>query len=256
MNGLSGRIVVVAGAAGGIGAASARRLAREGASVVVGDINIAGAEETARAIVSDGGRAIAVRYDQSDEASVAGLIAQTVEHFGGLDGLHANAADLRPEIFGRDVDLLNMDVAVWERTLRVNLIGYAIIIRAALPHMLERGRGAIVCTVTSGGSPPIGRSTPVAYAAAKGGVNVMCRHVASRWGQEGIRCNAVAPGVVLTNAAKELMSQEFIDELRAKTRSTRLGVPDDVASAVAFLLSDEGAWVNGQVWGVNGGVAL
>ena len=256
MKGLSGRVVVVAGAASGIGAASARRLAAEGASVVVGDIHLDGAEHTARAIAATGGTAIAVEYDQSDEDSVAGLIAHAVERFGGLDGLHANAADLRPEIFGRDVDVLGMDVAVWERTLRVNLIGYALLIRAAVPHLLARGAGAIVCTTTTGGSPPIGRSSPVAYISSKAGVNALCRHVASRWGQDGIRCNAVAPGVVVTDAAKALMSDEYFAELRAATRSPRLGEPEDIASAVAFLLSDEGAWVNGQVWGVNGGMAL
>lgn len=256
MRGLSGRVFVVAGAATGIGAASAMRLASEGAKVVVGDINLAGAEETADQIQAAGGAAVAIEYDQSDEGSVAGLIAQTVDHFGGLDGVHANAADLRPQVWGRDVDVLNMDVAVWERTLRVDLIGYAIIIRAVVPHLLARGGGAIVCTVTTGGSPPIGRSTPVAYSSAKAGVNSMARHVASRWGQEGIRCNCVAPGTVLTAAARELMSQDLIDELRAQTRSTRLGQPDDIAAAVAFLLSDDAAWINGQVLGVNGGVSF
>jgi len=256
MRGLRGRIFVVAGAAGGIGAASARRLAAEGASVVVGDIDAAGAEGTAERIVSEGGTAIAVQYDQGDEASVAALIARAVNHFGALDGLHTNAADLRAEVFGRDVDLLNMDVGVWERTMRVNLIGYATLVRAAVPHLLARGGGAIVCTSTTGGAPPIGRSTPVAYSASKAGVNALCRHVASRWGQEGVRCNVVAPGVVLTEAARRVMDPELIEDLQAATRSTRLGAPEDIAASVAFLLSDDGAWVNGQVWGVNGGVAL
>ena len=256
MRGLAGRIFVVAGAATGIGSASAMRLASEGARVIVGDINLAGAEETARQIRASGGTATAIEYDQSDEDSVARLISQTVDQFGGVDGVHANAADLRPEVWGRDVDLLNMEVGVWERTLRVDLIGYALIIRAVVPHLLSRGGGAIVCTVTTGGAPPIGRSTPVAYASAKAGVNSMARHVASRWGQEGIRCNCVAPGTVLTAAAEQLMSTELIDELRAQTRSTRLGHPDDIAAATAFLLSDDAAWINGQVLGVNGGVAF
>jgi len=257
MQGLKNKVVVVAGSATGIGLASARRLAAEGAKVALGDIAIQQAQDAARQICQAGGDAIAIEYDQSDEASTENLIRQAVSHFGRLDGLHANAADLRPAIFGRDVDVLNMDVSIWERTLRVNLIGYADLIRRVLPHLLERGGGSIVCTTTSTNSPPIGRANaPVAYSASKAAVNAMCRHVASRWGQQGIRCNAVAPGVVLTEAAKTVMTPEFIEELRADLRSTRLGEPGDIAGAVAFLLSDEGAWVNGQVWGVNGGAYL
>nr|WP_087572837.1 SDR family oxidoreductase [Sphingomonas sp. CDS-1] len=257
MNGLSGKVIIVAGAATGIGLATVRRLAAEGARVAVGDINAIGAEEAAQQIRDAGGEAIAIAYDQACETSTESLVKQAVSHFGQLDGLHANAADLRQEIFGRDIDILHMDVAIWERTLRVNLIGYATLIRSALPHLLESGGGSIVCTTTTTSSPPIGRDeAPVAYSSSKAGVNAMCRHVASRWGQEGIRCNAVAPGVVLTEKAKEVMPPRFIDELKAGLRSTRLGVPTDIAATVAFLLSDDGAWVNGQVLGVNGGAYL
>lgn len=257
MNGLADKAIVVAGAATGIGLATARKLSAEGARVVIGDIDEKGAEEAAREIREAGGDAIAIAYDQSCETSTERLVAQAAAHFGRIDGLHANAADLRQEIFGRDIDVSRMDVGIWERTLRVNLIGYATLIRSVIPHLLERGGGSIVCTTTSTGSPPIGRDeAPVAYSASKAGVNAMCRHVASRWGQEGIRCNAVAPGVVLTTKAKAVMPVEFIDELKAGLRSTRLGLPTDIAATVAFLLSDDSAWVNGQIWGVNGGAYL
>ncbi|MCP5364468.1 MAG: SDR family oxidoreductase [Hyphomicrobiales bacterium] len=257
MNGLADKIIVIAGAATGIGLATARRLAAEGAKVAIGDINAVGAQEAAQQICDAGGEAIAIQYDQACEISTEKLIGQAIAHYGRLDGMHANAADLRQEIFSRDVDVLRMDVAIWERTLRVNLIGYATLIRAALPHLLERDGGSIVCTTTSTNSPPIGRDTaPVAYSSSKAGVNAMCRHVASRWGQEGIRCNAVAPGVVLTETAIAVTPPEFIEELKAGLRSPRLGVPEDIAGAVAYLLSDDGAWINGQILGVNGGAYL
>lgn len=253
MRGLAGQVVVVAGGARSIGAASARRLADEGARVVVGDLDIAGAEQTAHAIEKAGGDAIAVRYDQADEASVGRLIAQAVGHYGALNGLHANAADTRLEIIGRDVDLLEMNVAVWEQTLRVNLVGYAVAIRQALTHLLAAGGGGIVCTSSDASS--VGEPTRPAYAAAKAGVNALVRHVASRWGKEGIRANAICP-LALTEAVRVNLPQDFLNGVLAETRSPRLGEPADIAPAVAYLLSDDGAYVNGQVWSVNGGAHL
>ena len=250
MRGLTERVIVVAGGARAIGAASAQRLAEEGARVVVGDIDVASAERTAHAIEKAGGAAIAVQYDQADEQSVARLIAQAVDHFGGLHGLHANAADTRSEIIGRDLDLLEMDVAVWERTLRVDLIGYAIAIRAALPHFLAAGGGAIVCT--SSDASDVGEPTRPAYAAAKAGINALVRHVASRWGKEAIRANAICP-LALTDASKATVGQNFLDQALQATRSPRLSEPVDIAPAVAFLLSGDSWYVNGQIWSVNGG---
>jgi NAD(P)-dependent dehydrogenase (short-subunit alcohol dehydrogenase family) len=254
MRGLSDRVVIVAGAATGIGAASATRLAEEGAAVVVGDINAAGAEDTAQRIRAAGGTAVAVEYDQSDDASIGDLVGQALERYERLDGLHANAADLRPEIIGGDVELTDMDPALWERTLRVNLIGYAVLIRHALPHLLDNGGGGIVCTSSDASS--IGEPTRPAYAASKAGVNALIRHVASRWGKEGIRCNAVAPGLVLSETARASLDEDFMTQMRDAHRSPRLGQPGDIAGAVAYLLSDDGAWINGQVWSVNGGVFL
>jgi NAD(P)-dependent dehydrogenase (short-subunit alcohol dehydrogenase family) len=253
MRGLSDRVVIVAGAATGIGAASATRLAEEGAKVVVGDIDAAGAEDTAQRVRAAGGTAAAIEYDQSDDASIADLVTQALAQFGRLDGLHANAADLRQEIIGGDLELADMDTALWERTLRVNLIGYAVLIRHVLPHLLDGG-GGIVCTSSDASS--IGEPTRPAYAASKAGVNALCRHVASRWGKEGIRCNAIAPGLVLSETAQASLDEDFMTQMREAHRSPRLGQPEDIAGAVAYLLSDDGAWINGQVWSVNGGIFL
>jgi NAD(P)-dependent dehydrogenase (short-subunit alcohol dehydrogenase family) len=232
MQGLTDRVVIVAGAATGIGAATLLRLADAGAKVAIGDLNLAAAEELAKRICAAGGNAIAIFYDQGDESSVAKLVFETVDHFGVLHGVHANAADIRPQIIGRDRDVADMDVVVWEQTMRVNLIGYATIIRSALPHLLASGGGSIVCT--SSGAAARGLDTIPAYAASKAGVNALCRHVASRWGVEGIRCNPVAPGVIMTDAARATVTEKTLEDIRAKTPSPRLGTPDDVASAVAY----------------------
>lgn len=254
MRGLDGKRVLVAGAATGIGAASARRLAEEGAHVAVGDLDADGAKRVAAGIEEAGGTAFGLGYDQADEDSTARLVHRAAEALGGLDGLHANAADLSPETVGRDRQLLKMDVGVWERTLRVNLIGYAVLVREALPHLLEAGGGAIVCT--SSDASDLGQTSQPAYAASKAGINALVRHVASRWGPDKVRANAVAPGIVLSEAALAAQTEESLETLRAGTRSDRLGDPDDVAGAVAYLMSDDGAWVTGQVWSVNGGLVL
>lgn len=254
MRGLDGRRILVAGAATGIGAATARRLAAEGARVAVGDLDAAGAASVAKEIEQAGGTAFGFGYDQADEDSCARLVMSAAEALGGLDGLHTNAADLSPATVGRDRQLLKMDVAVWERTLRVDLIGYAVLIREALPHLLEAGGGAVVCT--SSDASDLGQTSQPAYAAAKAGINALVRHVASRWGPERVRANAVAPGIVLSEAALAAQTPQSLETLRAGTRSDRLGDPGDVAGAVAYLMSDDGAWVTGQVWSVNGGLVL
>jgi NAD(P)-dependent dehydrogenase (short-subunit alcohol dehydrogenase family) len=251
VRGLSGKVVLVAGAASGIGAASATRLAEAGARVAVADLDLPGAERTAAAI---GGEAAAFGYDQGDEESIVALVAEVVSHYGTLHGLHANAADLSPGVVGRDRQLLKMDVGVWDRTLRVNLIGYALLIREALPHLLAAGGGAIVCT--SSDASDLGQVSQPAYAASKAGINALVRHVASRWGREGIRANSVSPGIVLSEAAMAAQTEESMRTLRDGTRSFRLGEPDDIGGAVAYLLSEDAAWVNGQVWSVNGGLVL
>jgi NAD(P)-dependent dehydrogenase (short-subunit alcohol dehydrogenase family) len=254
VRGLADRVMLVAGGATGVGAATASRLAAEGAKVVVGDINTGGAEKTAQAIEEAGGTAIAVGYDQGDEASIAQLVARTVDHYGALHGVLGNAADLRPEVHGRDLDLLEMDLAIWHQTLRVDLIGYALLVRESLPHLLSAGGGGIVLTTSD--SVRSAEPTRPAYAAAKAGVNTLIRHVATRWGKEKIRCNAVSPGLIMGETGRkwaDRLGQEWLDQVSSKIRSPRVGAPEDIAATVAFLLSDDGEWITGQVWSVNGG---
>ena len=248
MRGLADKVIVAAGAGGGIGAAAARRLADEGARVVVGDVDLDGATATADAIKQDGGQAVAVGYDQGDEASVAALIAQAVDRYGRLDGLFANAANAG--IVPRDTDLLAIDLEIWERSLRIDLTGCVLLIRHALPHLLSAGGGAILCTSSDAGD--MGEPERPAYAAAKAGVNAVVRHVASRWGKEGIRANAMCP-FAMSASVRSNLDEAFLAQIREETPSTHLAEPAEMVGLVAFLLSEDAEYVNGQIWSINGG---
>jgi NAD(P)-dependent dehydrogenase (short-subunit alcohol dehydrogenase family) len=198
-----------------------------------------------------GGEVVAWHYDQAEEATINALVENAIHHFGGLDGVFANVADLKSVLV--DGDILSNESALWLRTLQVNVVGTVSLLRAALPHMLERGSGSLV--LTSSDAAVIGEGERPAYAASKAGVNSLCRHIATRWGKEGIRCNTVSPGFVLTEQLDENMPQEMKDWMLKGSRSPRHGAPKDIAAAVVFLLSDDSEWVNGQTWRVNGGVS-
>jgi len=251
MRGLKGKIVVIAGGATGIGAATAVRLGEEGAIVIVGDINAAGAASVADRIKGAGGKAHSTRFDISDEASVRDLVNFAVQTCGGIDHIHVNAADL--SVVQRDTNAVDVPLDVFDRTIEADLRGHLLCTRYAVPEMLKRGGGAIV--YTSSGAAFIGEPERVAYGIAKAGVNALMRHVASRWGKHGIRSNAVAPGLVRTTAIDHLGEATLAAILEAG-RSTRIGEPDDIASMVVMLMSDDGNWVNGQVISVDGGITM
>jgi NAD(P)-dependent dehydrogenase (short-subunit alcohol dehydrogenase family) len=252
MRGLKGKVAVIAGGGTGIGAATALRLAEEGVSVAVGDINLKAAEEVVGKIAAAGGNAIAVHFDVSNDDSVRNLIATAVETYGGIDLMHANAADL--SLCMNDTDAVDLSLEIWDQTMAVNLRGHLLCTRHAIPALLKRGGGAIV--YTSSGAAYVGEPVRVAYAVSKSGINALMRHVASRWGKEGIRANAIAPGLIMTENALKNMPKERQDEMLALGRSNRLGFPKDIASAVVMLASDDGDWINGQVISVDGGITM
>jgi NAD(P)-dependent dehydrogenase (short-subunit alcohol dehydrogenase family) len=248
------KVVVVAGGAGGIGTVTCRRLASEGAAVVVGDLNAGGASAVADSITAEGGRALAVHTDIADESSVGELFRRATEHFGGIDGVHANAADLSPATIGGDTDAVSMQLDLFDHILAVNLRGHFLCTRSAVPALLARGGGSLVYTASAAAF--LGEPARPAYAIAKAGVCALVRHVATKWGRDRIRANAVAPGLVVTPMIAAAGAEEILARSLRHTRSWRLGEPADIGAMVAHLMSDEAQWINGQVISVDGGTVL
>ena len=254
MRGLAGKVAVVAGGAGGIGTATCIRLGEEGASVVVGDVDAAAAEDVAARIRAAGGHAVATVTDISDGSQVEDLVHRALKEFGGLDVVHANAADLSADVIGRDSDIVDIPMEVFDRTVAVNLRGHVLCARHAIPVMLERGGGALV--FTSSAAAYVGEPERPAYAITKSGITALVRHIASKWGKQGIRANAIAPGLVLTPTVQEGLEPQFRERVLRMGRSSRLGKPDDIAAMVAYLGSADGEWINGQVISVDGGALM
>ncbi|MCH2170869.1 SDR family oxidoreductase [Myxococcota bacterium] len=250
--GLEGRVAIVTGAASGIGLASARALAAAGARVVIADLNGEGARRVASEIGGAGGTAIAVEVDVGNEGEVRAMVEAAVESFGGLDILHNNAAEVSADIMGRDLEIDQMDTDVWDRVMVVNLRGPMLGCKYAIRAMLEGGRGSIIHT--SSASALTGDLGRPAYAASKEGLHSLTRNVATQYGKRGIRCNAIAPGVIETPALARNVPQEQIDAYLSHHLTPRLGRPEDIADAVVFLASDQSAFITGQVLCVDGGL--
>ena len=247
-----GRVAIVTGAGSGIGRATARRLAGEGAAVTVADIDEKGAGETVAQIAGEGGRARAQRVDVAEDASVRAMVADTLSAFGRLDVLHNNAAAI--PLNRLDQDVVTMDLGTWQRVLDVNLNGPMLGCRHAIPAMLEGGGGAIVNTASAAAF--YGSHSMAAYGTSKAGLVALTRYVATAYGSRGIRCNAIAPGVVVDRAAAEKLGGPMGPALRRYTTSHlvgRLGYPEEIAAAVAYLASDEAAFVTGEILRIDGG---
>ncbi|MDN4174226.1 SDR family oxidoreductase [Nocardioides sp. SOB77] len=244
MNRLQDKVVVVTGAAQGIGEVYARSIAAEGAAVVVADLNTDAGEKVAAGINETGGRAIFVRTDVSSHESAAALVERTVTELGGIDGLVNNAA-----IYGdMQFDLLvSVDWDYYRTFMSVNMDGALVMTRAVYPEMQKRGGGSIVNQSSTAAYLYSGF-----YGLAKVGVNGLTQQLAHELGGMGIRVNAIAPGPTDTEATRTQAggaSKELVRSLAIK----RMGQPEDMVGACVFLLSGEASWVTGQILAVDGG---
>lgn len=250
MRGLKDKVGIVAGGGRGIGAATAQRLAEEGAHVVIGDIMEDWAKETADNIVKNGGSAIGVHLDGTSEDSQKAIVQIAVTQFGGLNFFHSNLAG---GTVG-DANALDCSLEVFDKSIAINTKSHLIATQAALPVMLENGGGSMI--YTSSGAASGGAPWQIAYPMAKNAIHALARHVASKWGRKGIRANVICPGLVMTEAVKQHMTDAQVEMGKKSVPHVRLGEPEDIAAMVALLASDDGAWINGQVYHVNGGTQM
>ncbi len=252
MNRLQGKCAIVTGAGSGIGRASAKLFAAEGAAVLAIDRIADAVEETAAQIRSAGGRVVAVAADAGSEPDVRAFIDKAQAELGGLDVVYANAG-----ISGGLVPLLEQTVEQWQEILRVNLIGPFLAIRYAAPHMIRQGKGSIICTASVAGLRANAGGSP--YSASKAGVISLVQTAANSLTGTGVRVNAICPGLIETG-----MTRPIFD--RARERGTagkigqlnplqRPGAPEEIAAMALFLASDEASYVNGQAFAVDGGLS-
>jgi NAD(P)-dependent dehydrogenase (short-subunit alcohol dehydrogenase family) len=240
------KVVLITGAASGIGRATAERLASEGASLALSDVNADGLAETAATCTDAGANVYSAVSNVADEDSVAELVAAAVASHGRLDSVVNVAGILHFE------DLRKTELSDWNRVITVNLTGTFLVCRAAMDHLLETG-GNIVNTSST--SAIAGHPWTVSYSASKGGVYALTQCLAVEFGKQGVRCNSVAPGSILTPIQNEFRLPEganvkLIDRITALDKHRG---PETVASTIAFLASDDAAHVNGTCIKVDGG---
>lgn len=251
MKKLEGRVAVVTGS-GGIGEACARRLAADGASVVIGDIMVEHAQRIAEDISAGGYSAASHPVDLADEKSIEDFFGMIRREYGQLNILHNNAADTRHEQMSRDMAIAAMPVETWDRAFTVNTRGTMLMTKHALPLMLETGGGSIINT--SSGAALRGDFYGPAYAASKAAVNCLTLYVATQYGKQGIRCNVISPGLIVTPNVHLMNSDDQMARFARHKLTPYLGEPEDIAAAVSYLASDDSRFMTAQIMVVDGGI--
>jgi len=245
---LYGKVALVTGAGGGIGAASARRLAADGANVVLADIDA----DAARAAAGTIPGATALAVDLTDEGSVKALADGIVARFGRIDVLHNNAAIQNDAQRQRDLDVVNLDVGAWDMAMAVNVRGAMLMSRHVIPHMIAQGGGSIIHSASGFGVQ--GESTLTAYGASKAALIQLNRMIATQYGKQNVRSNCMVIGFVLTPLAVASTPEAIKDILLSHHLTPQLGQPEDIANLVAFLASDESRFITGAAIPIDGGV--
>jgi NAD(P)-dependent dehydrogenase (short-subunit alcohol dehydrogenase family) len=249
---LAGKVCIITGAGSGIGQASALLFAGEGASVVVADVDLTGAQATVEAIAGSGGEAIAEQVDVTDEAQTVALADRVVQRFGRIDVLFNNAG-----IAGVG-DVVETEPDLFDRVMRVNVRGVYLMSRAVVPHMIKQRSGSIINM--SSGIAQIGLARRVSYAASKGAVLSMTKSMQVDVAQHGIRVNALLPGTVLTPFVERYLKDSYADpeegmaSIRKRQLSSELGRPEDVAGAALYLASDDSKFVMASGLVIDGGM--
>lgn len=250
MGRLQDKVAVITGGASGIGFATARLMAAEGASVVIGDLAEQAAVDAAGKITEAGGQAVGMAVNAMEEESIVALVDAAVERFGALHVMCNHVGGSNPR---KDLDLLRLDMAEFDRTMQLNVRSTVVGSRAALPHLIAAGGGSIINTASVGGLS--GDFLQVAYGTAKAAVIRMTQYIATQYGAQYVRCNAVAPGAIMTPALRDNLPAEAIESIRSHNALPFIGDPEDIAHAMVFLASDESRYLTGQVLTVDGGMS-
>jgi NAD(P)-dependent dehydrogenase (short-subunit alcohol dehydrogenase family) len=245
---MTGKVVVVTGGAAGIGRATAVAFARRGASVVIGDIDGAGAEEIAASISASGGEASSVRVDVTKSAEVQNMIASTIGRYGGLDYAFNNAG-----FVGSNAGIIETSEEDWHRVMATNLTGVWLCMKYEIPEMLKRGGGAIVNNGSAVGL--VGAAGTVSNVASKHGVSGLTKSAALQFATQGIRVNAVAPGLVHTPLTDRITAAQpgAAAAMLSVVPLGRWCEPEEIADVVVFLCSDGASHVTGHVMPIDGG---
>jgi 2-hydroxycyclohexanecarboxyl-CoA dehydrogenase len=247
------RVAFVTGGARGIGAAAAKALAHEGRAVAIGDLLLEQAQQTAAEIEASGGTARAVALDVTDTDAVRGAVAQARDALGPIEILVSNAG------WDRLAPFLETDEDLWERIIEVNFKGALRVAHAVLPEMVERGWGRVVCVASDAGR--VGSSLESVYAGAKAALIAFAKTIAREHARNGVTANAVCPGPTDTALLADITAdapdaQKVIDAMTRAVPMRRLGQPDEVAAAIAFLASERAGFITGQTLSVSGGLTM
>jgi NAD(P)-dependent dehydrogenase (short-subunit alcohol dehydrogenase family) len=248
MGRVEGKVAIVTGSAAGIGRATAKLLASEGAKVVVADLMLDGAKETFAQIGDD--NASAFWFDAQKDDAIKGVVDFALATYGKIDIVHNNAALVGPDAWGNDGNIIDTPVEMWDRAFQTNVRSIFLMCKYVLPHMFDNGGGSIINMASIGGLS--GGQALTCYGSTKAAVIGLTRYVAAQGGKKGVRCNAIAPGVIQTQQLLDAVP-DLPKLALAGVATPRVGIPEDIANTVLFLASDESAFLTGETLRVDGG---